>query len=76
MSVTFPHIRHPPYFNNLCVHLFDEDFEHLLALLAGKLIDIMGVLFAIGLAYGLPAELEIGRSRLSCRGWGSFMSRL
>ena len=69
MSVTFPHIRHPLYFNNLCVHLFDEDFEHLLALLVGKLIDIMGVLFAIGLAYELPAALEIGHFWLYVKAW-------
>ena len=69
MSVTFPHIRHLLYFNNLCVHLFDEDFKHLLAPLVGKLIDIMGVLFAIGLAYELPAVLEIGYFWLYVEAW-------
>lgn len=35
----------------------------------GKLIDIMGVLFAIGLAYELPVALEIGHFWLYVEAW-------
>ena len=47
----------------------DEEGFHELAPLVGKLIDIMGVLFAIGLAYELPAVLEIGYFWLYVEAW-------
>ena len=55
--ITFAQILQPLRFRNLCLHLHDQHFQFLLALLAGVSVDITGVFLAVG-PFGGIASLE------------------
>ena len=46
--IVLAQILQPLRFRNLCLHLYDQHLQLLLALLAGVSVDIAGVLFAVG----------------------------
>lgn len=54
-SIALAQIHQPLRFRNLCLHLHDQHFQFLLALLAGVSVDITGVLFAVGPFGGIAA---------------------
>ena len=48
LAIAFPQIPQPLRLRDLCLHLHDQHFQLLLALLASMGIDIAGVLFTVG----------------------------
>ena len=52
-------IKHLLRFRNLCLHLYDQRLQLLLALLTGVSVDIAGVLFAVGPFGGVASFKQV-----------------